>query len=115
MTLDFFREAAAHLTEGGILHFHNGVPGRVRFQAALEKTMSGVFPAVMVTGGEILGSMDPMLAGKDVMLARAAGSPASRLQGLAPAVRMLAPFGKFSDDVPLLTDDYAPIDSLLSH
>jgi hypothetical protein len=53
------------------------------------------------------------MTAKDVILARAASSQASRLPTLTAWISGLRPGKAYGNAVPLLTDDYAPVDSLL--
>jgi spermidine synthase len=112
VTREFFVEAAARLAPDGILHYH--CPFHLsQLMPALHKTMSSVFPAVIHTPGEILASRSSLIAPAEVLLARLAESPARRLPNLRNQIEGLSSEPIPSDAVPLLTDDYAPADTLL--
>jgi spermidine synthase len=111
VTREFFADAAARLEEGGVLHFHCAFDN-TRLMSSLHRTLRSVFPSVLRTRGELLASRIPMIVPKEVLLARAKTSPAARLPELAPYIDDL------TDEPPppaalLLTDDYAPVDTLL--
>ena len=111
VTREFFNDAAARLGDGGILHFHCAFHN-TRLMASLHRTLRSVFPAVLRTRGELLASHVPMIVPKEVLLARARASPAARLPELPQQIADL------TDEPPppgalLLTDDYAPVDTLL--
>lgn len=111
VTREFFQEVSARLSAGGIVHFHCAY-SNTKLMDAVHVTMAGVFPAVLVTSGELLASHVPMIVGKDELLARAKASPASRLPVLQRHIAGLsaAPPPR---DAMVLTDDYAPVDTLL--
>ncbi|HEX6100507.1 MAG TPA: fused MFS/spermidine synthase [Thermoanaerobaculia bacterium] len=108
-TREFFTTAAAHLTDGGIVHFHCAFGGRLL--QSIHATMASVFPNVIHTRGEILASHTPLIADVEALRARAKTSPAARFPTFYSAVLQLR-----SDPPPrdalLLTDDYAPVDTL---
>jgi predicted membrane-bound spermidine synthase len=108
-TREFFTTAAAHLTDGGIVHFHCAFGGKLL--QSIHATMGAVFPNVLITRGEILASQTPLIADVDALRARARTSPAARFPNFYSAVMELR-----SDPAPrdalLLTDDYAPVDTL---
>lgn len=112
VTREFFREASAHLNDGGIFHFHFGLKAN-RLLPALQKTMASVFGSVYVTGGEILGSDVALITSKETAMERARNSPARQLPHLARYVAELRPYAGGAKDIPLLTDDYAPVDALM--
>jgi len=111
VTQEFFRQASQHLSDGGIVHFHYALGGKKLFPA-LQKTMASVFATVYVTGGEILGSDVALITTKETVLERALHSPAGRLPNLAAYIAGMRPYARVADDIPLLTDDYAPVDTL---
>jgi predicted membrane-bound spermidine synthase len=111
VTREFFGDVASRLSAGGILHFHCAYENSA-LMAALHRTLRDVFPSVLRTRGELLASQVPLIAPKDVLQARAAKTPAGRLPELERYILEL------SDEPPprkamLLTDDYAPVDTLL--
>lgn len=110
-TREFFQELSTKLTEGGIVHFHCAYTNS-KLMDAMHKTMGSVFPSVLVTSGELLASHLPMIVGKEELIARAKASPASRLPVLERHIAGLsdAPPPR---DAMVLTDDYAPVDTLL--
>jgi spermidine synthase len=112
VTQEFFQEVSRHLSDGGILHFHCAFRGG-RLLPALEKTMASVFGSVYVSDGEILASDVALITPKETVLERARVSPAARLPYLTRYINMMQPYGRAAADVPLLTDDYAPVDTLL--
>ncbi len=113
VTREFLTEAAEHLNPGGILHFHCSF-GDTALLPAVQKTISDVFPSTLTTGGEILGSKMPMIASSATLEERAKQTPAVRLPTLAGYIRGLQPVPALGQDVPLLTDDFAPIDTLMT-
>jgi len=110
-TREFFEEAAKHLNDGGVLHYHCAFAAS-KLMPALEETIAGVLPSVLTAGGEILASRVPLLTQPDVLMARARGSRAGRLPNLAHYIAVLhspsPPKGTL-----ILRDDYAPVDTLL--
>jgi spermidine synthase len=111
VTREFFNDVAARLSEDGIVHFHCAF-GNAPLLGSLHATMRSVFSNVLRTRGELLASRVPMIATGDVLRARAAASPASRLPELPRLI------GELTDAPPspaamILTDDYAPVDTLL--
>jgi spermidine synthase len=112
VTREFFDEVAAHLTDGGIFHFHC-IFGRSKLLPALEKTAAAVFGSVVVSNGEILSSNVPLITSRETMSTRAKNSPAARFPNLPGYIASMRAHGAFAADVPLLTDDYAPVDLLV--
>ncbi|HVE70406.1 MAG TPA: fused MFS/spermidine synthase [Thermoanaerobaculia bacterium] len=111
VTREFFRDVSARLSEDGVVHYHCAF-GNSRLLGALHATMGSVFSNVLRTRGELLASHLPMIATKDVLRARAKGSQARRLPELPRLIEELsdAPPPR---DAMVLTDDYAPVDTLL--
>lgn len=113
VTREFFEELSRHLAADGIVHFHCAFH-QSRLWPALHKTMSTVFPSVLHTEGEMFASRVPLIPRQDVLLARLETSPAKTLPNIRRQIAALT-----SDpipgvrDAPLLTDDYAPADTLL--
>lgn len=111
VTREFFADASARLSDAGILHFHCAFDN-TRLMSSLHRTLLSVFPSVLRTRGELLASHEPMIVSKEVLVARAKASPAARLPEIVPQI------GELTDAPPppdalLLTDDYAPVDTLL--
>jgi len=128
-TREFYQEAAAHLKPGGVLA--SNVIGAVRGPSsrlfrAFYKTLRSVFPSVYAfpVGG---GGPDAV---RNIILVATAGPPLTRNEVVARAetastlggVRIVgfsheaedlydAPID--TDDVPVLTDDFAPTDALI--
>ncbi|HEY8181872.1 MAG TPA: fused MFS/spermidine synthase [Thermoanaerobaculia bacterium] len=111
VTREYFEEVAAHLTDGGVLHFHCTF-ARSMLLLALEKTAMSVFPSVLVSNGEILASKVALITSQEAIAQRAKNSAMSRLPNLSAYIAALRPPGAVARDVPLLTDDYAPVDLL---
>lgn len=111
VTQEFFREASRHLTDGGVFHFHSAF-GESRLLSALQKTIASVFATTYVTGGEILASDVALLTSSEEALARAQRTPAAQLPALPSYLSGMKPYAPVPADVPLLTDDYAPVDTL---
>jgi len=130
-TAEFFRLAAARLAPGGVLA--SNVIGALegedsRLFRAIYKTFRAVFTTVYVfpvghgafSSTELLrniiivGSMEPALPAAEVQ-ARAARLAAEvvRLPGFAEAAATLYQAPIRTEDVPLLTDDFAPVDALI--
>ena len=110
-TREFFAEAAAHLSEGGVLHFNSGFTDS-RLLPVLEKTMASVFPSVLAAEAQIFASNLPLIASKEVLEQRRRSSPASRFPTLPHYLALLAPVPRPVATDMLLTDDYAPVDML---
>lgn len=112
VTREFFQEASGRLNDGGVLHFHCAFGGSKLFPA-LQKTIAQVFDSVLVVESEIVASDVPLITPKEVMSERARRSPAAELPHLQSQIALLRPAGTVAASVPLLTDDYAPVDRLL--
>jgi spermidine synthase len=110
-TREFFEEASRHLAANGIVHFHCTF-SRSRLMPALEKTLRAVYPYLARTNGELLASRQPLELRPDALLALAQTSPAARLPFFTDALRAWTAV-HVAADAPLLTDDYAPVDTLL--
>ena len=110
-TREFFDAVAARLDDGGIVHFHCAFSGTKLFQS-IHATMAGAFPYVVHTRGEVLASASPLLL-DTAMRDRAKISPAAHFPAFAPAVAELLS-DRPPHDALLLTDDYAPVDTLLT-
>lgn len=110
-TQEFFRDVSSRLADGGIVHFHCAYTNSL-LMGALHKTMGSVFSSVLRTDGELLASHLPLIAAKDMLVARARQSPAARLPALETAIARLSAAPPPHDAI-LLTDDYAPVDTLL--
>ena len=112
-TREFFGELSAHLAPGGILHVHNGFH-QSRLMPALHKTLSSVFATVLTANGEMLASDGALVVDRGVLVARAAQAGLlAQLPNLREGIERLTDAKPAYGDVPLLTDDYAPVDTLL--
>jgi len=130
-TAEFFRLAASRLAPGGVVA--SNVIGALegedsRLFRAIYKTFRSVFRSVYVFpigyGGFsstemlrniiIVGSMEPALPPEEIQ-ARAARLAAGvvRLSGFVEAAATLYGAPIRTEDVPVLTDDFAPIDALI--
>jgi predicted membrane-bound spermidine synthase len=112
-TREFFAEAAGHLSDGGVLHFHCAFT-KSRLLPALQKTIGSVFGSVVVTEGEVLASNVALITAGDVLEQRRTSSPAARFPSLPRYLASLGPAPRGAASAPTLTDDYAPVD-LLAH
>lgn len=110
-TREFFEIVSARLTPGGIAHFHCAWSRSGLFDA-IHATMSRTFASVLHTDGEILASNVPLIADRDVLLRRAKEGPAAHLPNLAAAISGLRK--RSPGNGLVLTDDYAPVDTLLA-
>jgi spermidine synthase len=112
VTREFFDEIAAKLNDGGIVHYHLFSGRDSRFSRALYKTLASRFVSVLVFGGtEFVASNAPIHYSARDLIERS-----SELRKHLPQIdHHIATMGTAPrlDDVPLLTDDYAPVDSLL--
>ncbi|MDP9190640.1 MAG: fused MFS/spermidine synthase [Acidobacteriota bacterium] len=111
VTREFFAEASRRLSDGGILHFHCAFGG-TRLVPAIQKTIASVFPSTYVTGGEVFASHVALLTTKETALERARSTRAGTLPNLKEYVDGLEPYTPVDAAIPLLTDDYAPVDTL---
>jgi spermidine synthase len=109
-TREFFEKAAAHLSEDGIVHFHCAFTGS-ELIPALERTLRRVYPFVARTGGEILASRRPLELRHAELLASAKTFGPAVLPHFADAIHGLQ--ARAPGQGLLLTDDYAPVDTLL--
>ena len=130
-TQEFFRLAASRLTPEGVVA--SNIIGALegpdsRLFRAIYKTFRSVFPTVYVFpvgygsyGGPemlrniiIVGSMRPaMLPGDVGARARRLAASTVRLPGFEAVAASLYPTPVETADVPLLTDDFAPVDALI--
>jgi spermidine synthase len=127
-TREFFALAAARLAPGGVVG--SNVIGALegpnsRLFRAIYKTFRSVFPAVYVfpvgyagfSSPEILrniiivGTMNPPLQAADIV--QRARTLVTLIEGLPEAAATLYAAPIPTADVPVLTDDYAPVDALI--
>ena len=115
VTREFFEEAKRHLTPRGMVVFHLYSTAHAPMSRALHKTLAATFPTVLAFGEgsqftEFFATTTTDVPTKDEMLARATPLP---WRDMRPVVATLAaaPLSWASD--PVLTDDYAPVDTLL--
>jgi spermidine synthase len=111
-TREFFREAASHLSPGGVFHFHCAFHRTALFPA-IENTMRAEFPHVVQMRGEIVGSDAPLVDDRDAVLQRAQSLPPRIRATVGSALRDMTTVAP-SSGAFVLTDDYAPVD-LLAH
>ncbi|MDR7463800.1 MAG: fused MFS/spermidine synthase [Armatimonadota bacterium] len=128
-TREFFELAATRLAPGGVVA--SNVIGALeggssRLFRAIYKTFRAVFPTVYVFpvgyGGLgspellrniiIVGTAEPPLSPQQVL--GRARVVSAHVEGLAEAAAALYTAPIRTDDVPLLTDDFAPVDALVS-
>jgi spermidine synthase len=115
-TREFFELAAAHLTPDGLLHFHCAASRIGVLPRALYKTLRIVFPSVDVFGSaELIASKRALqlqkaaiVAGARELLAAGVWHDPKMVDRVATMVEIRPP----TLDVPILTDDYAPVDLL---
>ena len=113
VTREFFTEVASKLSEEGIVHFHSYAGRDTRFSRAMYKTLASVFPSVVILGDtELLASRTPIDTYKAGLKERAAAIRA-RIPEIDERIETLTATAPEVGDVPLLTDDFAPVDALL--
>jgi spermidine synthase len=114
VTREFFEIAKRRLNRGGVLHFHLYAPSGAPISRAIHRTLAEVFPTVLVFAGPSFTEFFAMDGvnppSKEELMARATPLPWADLR--AAASTMLARSPSSSGD-PVLTDDYAPVDTLL--
>ena len=111
VTQEFFSTISRRLSDGGILHYHCAF-GETKLLLALQKTIASVFGSTYVTRGEVLASHVALITPKERALERARSSRAGTLPRLADYLDRMEPYSEVPADIPLLTDDYAPVDTL---
>lgn len=111
-TRELFGEVRAHLNERGLVHFHCAFQQQA-ILGALQKTIGSVFPSVLRTQGEFLASDVPLIADAPTLAARVKSSPATHLPYLPSLIAGLTAEKIPAAHAPLLTDDYAPVDTLI--
>ncbi len=129
-TREFFELAASRLVPGGVVG--SNIIGALegpdsRLFRSIYKTFQAVFPTVYVFpvgyGGFsspdilrniiIIGSMNPPLPPEEIQARARSWSGTIRLEGFLDAAAALYTAPIRTDDVPLLTDDFAPVDALI--
>ncbi|MEK6375330.1 MAG: fused MFS/spermidine synthase [Acidobacteriota bacterium] len=114
VTREFFEIAKRRLNRGGVLHFHLYAKSDAPISRAIHRTLAEVFPTVLVFAGPsfteffAMNTVNPV--SKEELMARATPLPWADLR--AAASTMLARPPSSGAD-PVLTDDYAPVDTLL--
>jgi spermidine synthase len=115
-TREFFELAASHLTPDGLLHFHCAASRIAVLPRALYKTLRLVYPSVSVFGNaELIAAKRPRPLDKPALVARARELVATgvwRDPRMVDRVATLVEIRPPTLDVPILTDDYAPVDLL---
>jgi spermidine synthase len=115
VTQEFFREASARLSQNGILHYHSSANRDNLFTRSLYRTLRSVFPSVIVLGDtEFLASNTTLHPDIDLLIARA-DDLRTHLPRIDDRIRSLQLPVPDTSNVPILTDDYAPVDTLLRH
>jgi spermidine synthase len=112
VTRESFQELAAHLSERGVLHVHCAFWQSPVF-AALQQTLLTVFPSLLRTEGEFLASRLPLVLDREQLAAQAKASPVARFPTLQRAIAHLTFERLPAKGSPVLTDDYAPVDTLI--
>jgi spermidine synthase len=114
VTREFFAEAARHLTPRGVLVFHCYTQSNAPMSRALHRTMANEFPTVLAFPGgqftELFATAATDIPTRDELLARAEPLPWAPLR---PRVATMIETPLSTDADPVLTDDYAPVDTLL--
>jgi spermidine synthase len=111
VTREFFAEVANHLTERGNFHFHCAFYTSPLLPA-IHETIRSVFPHVLRTEGEILASRFPLMLDREGLAERARSQPFAAFPHLQRFIGALTP-ERVPGKVPILTDDYAPVDTLI--
>lgn len=113
VTKEFFEEVSSRLTDNGVVHFHSYAGRNSAFSRAVYKTMASVFPSVVILGQtEMIASAAPLHVDPEDLLSRAQ-SIRRHLPEIDRRLATLQIQPPRVDDVPLLTDDFAPVDTLL--
>lgn len=112
VTREFFTELAGHLTERGVLHMHCAF-WRSPIFPSVQKTLLAVFPSLLRTEGELLASQLPLVFDRDDLAKKAQASPVAHLPTLQQHIAKLTNERLPQANAPLLTDDYAPVDTLI--
>lgn len=110
-TREFMQEIAAHLNEGGVMHYHVAF-GQSKLLPALQLTARSTFGSMLTAAGEIIASDVALLTDKAVIAGRAKQPPVAHLPHLQGYVAALGDAPPASSDIPMLTDDFAPVDTL---
>jgi spermidine synthase len=113
VTREFFQEAARHLTDEGIVHIHIYASRHSLFTRSVYRTMTAEFSSVIVLGeSELMASNSQLAADADDLMAGAA-SIRARLPRIDDRIATLRRPLPDPSGVTVLTDDYAPVDTLL--
>lgn len=110
-TQEFFQEIARHLNEGGIVHYHC-LFATSPLMSSVERTLASVFPHLARVRGELIASPQPLDLRKEELARLAATSPARVLPAFASQMTSVVPQTP-PEDALILTDDYAPVDTLM--
>lgn len=115
VTREFFSEVVEHLNEGGLVHFHCYASRQSPFTRAIDRTLSASFPALLIFGQtEFIAATSPIHYSKADLVARA-GEVRKHVPRIDDLITTMQVERLDHTDVPLLTDDYAPVDTLLGH
>ena len=110
---EFFLHARDRLTEGGMFHFHSFAHRDAPISRALYKTLRSVFPTVLVFGStEFLATADPLFVDARYLQDRASALRV-HLPHIDLQIQSLQTTPLPTADVPVLTDDHAPVERLL--
>jgi spermidine synthase len=113
VTREFFAEAKRHLNPSGIVHFHCATSLEAPMAQAVYRTLRDVFPTVIAipeTGyTELFATTALEPISREMLIERTRPLPWADLRGRAAAMTDRPPL----PSAPLLTDDYAPVDTLL--
>jgi spermidine synthase len=113
VTKEFFEEVSSRLADNGIVHFHSYAPRDSPFTRAVYKTMASVFPSVVVLGQtELIASATPLHVEQEDIVARSRAIQ-RHLPEFEERLATLQTGPLAVSGVPFLTDDYAPVDTLL--
>ena len=116
-TREFFDLCAEKMNPGGLILFHVFSPRDAPISRAISKTLLMVFPEQIVFGGsEILASASPFEGSRDELIASLRQRVALRLphrEYLQKEMGNIAETPLQTRGLPVLRDDYAPVDSLI--
>jgi predicted membrane-bound spermidine synthase len=112
MTREYFTLLSSRLTERGILHVHCPFWQSPVFPA-VQQTLLTVFPSLLRTEGEFFASQLPLVFDRDDLAARAKASPVGHFTALQELIAQLTTDRLPAAGSPVLTDDYAPVDTLI--
>jgi hypothetical protein len=113
VTREFFVEAKRHLNRDSIVHFHCATNSEAPMAQAVYRTLRDVFPTVIAVPGtgftELFATTALEPISREVLIGRTRLLPWADLRVRSAAMTDRPPL----PSAPLLTDDYAPVDTLL--